>query len=162
MDSNLNRILKVFEELKGQFVITESWEVERLVAIGGDEQDYYYVTYNGRETKWNTCVGKLVRLKNKIDDEDYHKFIRLAKINHFDQENLWIPKGEEQKEKCRESWRANNQSRVGQKRSSYNSGLFKKTVWINNGEQRKRVPESDINDWVSNGWMRGHMKGISS
>jgi hypothetical protein len=99
MDSNLNRILKEFEELKGQFVITESWEVERLIAIGGDEQDYYYVTYNGRETKWNTCVGKLVRLKNKIDDEDYHKFIRMAKINHFDQENLWIPKGEEQKEK---------------------------------------------------------------
>jgi hypothetical protein len=31
-------------------------------------------------------------------------------------------------------------------------------VWINNGEQRKRVPEANINDWVLNGWVRGLMK----
>ena len=73
----------------------------------------------------------------------------------------WLKASEEQKEKCRESWRANNQSRIGQKRGSYNSGLFKKTVWINNGEQRKRVPETEINDWMLNGWIRGHKNGIS-
>jgi len=73
----------------------------------------------------------------------------------------WLRASEEHKEKCRESWRAHNQSRIGQKRDSYNSGLFKKTVWINNGEQRKRVPETEINDWLSTGWMRGHRNGIS-
>ena len=99
MDSNLNRILKEFEELKGQFVITNSWTIERLVAIGDDDMDYYYITYDGRKLTWNTCVGKLVRLKNKIDEKDYNDFIRLAKMNHFDQENLWLPKEEEQKEK---------------------------------------------------------------
>ena len=73
-------------------------------------------------------------------------------------EVLWKYGSEEQKEKCRESWRENNQSRIGQKRGSYNSGLFKKTVWINNGEQRKRVPEANVNDWMLNGWMRGLAK----
>ena len=73
----------------------------------------------------------------------------------------WLKASEEQKEKCRESWRANNQSRIGQKRGTYNNGLFKKTVWINNGEQRKRVPESDISIWIEQGWVRGHMNGLA-
>ena len=95
--------------------------------------------------------------KRKPTPEHVKQKIRESiKKNHY-----WNNLSEEQKEKCRESWRANNQSRIGQKRGSYNSGLFKKTVWINNGKQRKRVPESDINDWVSNGWMRGHKNGIS-
>ena len=46
MDNNLKEILEEFEILKGQFVITSSWEIERLIAIGEDDQDYYWVTYN--------------------------------------------------------------------------------------------------------------------
>jgi len=85
MDSNLQKILSEFEELKGQFVITESWDIERLIAIGDDEQDYYYVTYNGRETKWNTCVGSVIPLKGRLTEKEYGKFIRIAKLNHYDQ-----------------------------------------------------------------------------
>ena len=33
MESNIQRILSEFEIHKGQFVITESWEIERLIAI---------------------------------------------------------------------------------------------------------------------------------
>lgn len=97
MDNNLKIILAEFEELKGQFVITDSWKIERLIAIGEDDMDYYYVTYNGRKLTWNTCVGGLVRLKNKIEDKDYNEFVRIAKINHYDQENLWMPSDEEKK-----------------------------------------------------------------
>lgn len=89
MDSNLKLILAEFDKLKGQFVITESWKVERLIAIGTDEQDYYYVTYNGRKLTWNTCVGRIIPLKGKIDDKHYNEFIRLAKLNHFDQPTIW-------------------------------------------------------------------------
>lgn len=88
MNSNLKKILDEFQELKGQFVITESWEIERLIAIGDDEQDYYYVTYNGRETKWNTCVGSVIPLKNRLTEKEYDNFIRLAKLNHWDQ-GVW-------------------------------------------------------------------------
>jgi hypothetical protein len=102
MDSNLTLILKEFEELKGQFVINHN-VVERFIGIGSDDDDYYYITYNGRETKWNTCVGGIVPLKGKIDDKHYNEFIRLAKINHFDQPNLWIPRTDEDKQKMLES-----------------------------------------------------------
>lgn len=99
MSENLKIILSEFEELKGQFVITAGWNIERFVAIGEDDMDYYYITYDGRKLIWNTCVGRLVRLKNKIDDNDYNEFIRLARMNHYDQENCWMPREEEEKEK---------------------------------------------------------------
>ena len=50
-----------------------------------DGDDFYYITYNGREITWNSAVGKLIYLKGKIDDSDYNEFIRLAKLNHWDQ-----------------------------------------------------------------------------
>ena len=98
MGDNLKIILSEFEELKGQFVINHN-TVERFIGIGMDDYDYYYITYNGRETKWNTCVGSIIPLKGKIEDKHYNEFIRLAKINHFDQPNLWIPRTDEDKQK---------------------------------------------------------------
>jgi hypothetical protein len=89
MTDPLKEILAEFENLKGQFIITQSWEVERLVAIGEDEQDYYYITYNGRKLTWNTCVGRVIPLKGYLRDTDYAEFIRLAKLNHFDQATVW-------------------------------------------------------------------------
>ncbi|MDB4378230.1 hypothetical protein N9Z41_00525 [bacterium] len=77
-------ILKEFQELKGQFVITASHRIERLVAVGEDDIDYYWITFNGREFKWNTCVGRLMPLKGYLRDEDYNELVRLAKLNHYD------------------------------------------------------------------------------
>jgi hypothetical protein len=88
MDNNLILILQEFEELKGQFVINHD-TVERLIAIGSDEQDYYYITYDGRKLIWNTCVGRIIPLKGKIDEKHYNEFIRLAKLNHYDQVSNW-------------------------------------------------------------------------
>lgn len=89
MTDNLTRILEEFDRLKGQFVITDSHKIQRLIAVGTDEMDYYWITYDGRKIYWNTCVGKVVQLKGKLDDRDYNEFIRLAKLNHFDQSTLW-------------------------------------------------------------------------
>lgn len=89
MDSNLRIFLAEFEKLKGQFVITESYVVERLIAIGCDEQDYYYVTYNGKTIVWNTCVGRIIPLKGMIEEEHYNRFITLAKFNHQDQPTIF-------------------------------------------------------------------------
>jgi len=83
--SNLKLILEQFEQLKGQFVITDGWKIERLVGIGDDKEDWYYLTYDGRKLTWNTCVGRIMPLKGKIDDKDYNEFIRSAKLNHYDQ-----------------------------------------------------------------------------
>lgn len=87
MDDNLKIILAEFEKLKGQHVINH-WKVERFIAIAADKHDYYYVTYDGRKVTWSSCLINLIPLKGKIDDKHYDEFIRLAKLNHFDQETL--------------------------------------------------------------------------
>lgn len=88
MDKNLISILKQFEELKGQHIIINS-SVQRLISIGTDQEDYYWVTYNGKETTWSSCIIEIVPLKEKIDNKHYNEFVRLAKINDYDQSTLW-------------------------------------------------------------------------
>lgn len=89
IDGNLKIIRAEFQKLKGQFIITDSWQIERLVAIGEDGFDYYYVTYNGRELRFNTCVGRIIQLKGRIEEDDYNSFIRIAELNHYDQIKLF-------------------------------------------------------------------------
>jgi hypothetical protein len=79
-------ILKEFEEHKGEFVITDTDKVMRLIAVVDDDIDYFWVYWNGRETFWHSCVGGFIVLKNKIDEKDYNNLIRMAKLNHID---LW-------------------------------------------------------------------------
>jgi hypothetical protein len=89
MTDNKTLILAEFEKLKGQFVINASWDIERLIAVGEDDMDYYWITYDGRKLKWNTCVGGLMPLKGHLRNRDYAELIRLAKLNHYDQPTLW-------------------------------------------------------------------------
>ena len=81
MEDNLFQITKEFEELKGQLVITQLFIVERLIAIGEDEHDYYYITYDGKKVRWNTCVGRIIRLKDRISDLDYAMLSQITRLN---------------------------------------------------------------------------------
>ncbi len=83
-DINRKKFSQFWNIHKGEFIITGN-HVERFLAIVDDDFDFYYVCYDGRKLKLYTCVGKLVTLKNKIDTKDYNEFIRLAKLNHYDQ-----------------------------------------------------------------------------
>jgi len=85
MEESLKVILDEFDQLKGQFIISPTNTVERLISIGGDEDDWYYITYNGKEIKWYSCLLRIIPLKNKINNEDYDELIRIAKLNHQDQ-----------------------------------------------------------------------------
>ena len=96
MDKNKILLLEQFERNKGQFVIMHD-RVLRFVAIAEDDMDYYYVCYDGRKLVWHSAVGSYTVLKNKIDDKDYNELIRIAKINHYDQDDLWMPRTEEEK-----------------------------------------------------------------
>lgn len=96
MTDNKTLILNQFEENKGQFVIMHD-KVVRLVAIAEDDMDYYYVCYDGRKVIWHSCVGSYTVLKNKIDEKHYNELIRLAKINHFDQDDFLMPSSEDDK-----------------------------------------------------------------
>jgi len=85
MDNNLKIILKEFKELKGQFVITDMTMIERFVGIGEDEYDWYYITFDGKNMHWNSCVGRIMPLKGYLKNEDYDHLIHMAKFNHYDQ-----------------------------------------------------------------------------
>ena len=90
--NNLDIILQEFEQLKGQFVITMNDTVERLIAIGDDTEDYYYITYDGRKFTWHSCIMGLIPLKGYIRQEDYDRLVQLAGFNHYDQanEDSWL------------------------------------------------------------------------
>ena len=79
---NLTIILEEYELYKGQFVITPTNKVERLVAIGDDGEDYYYLTWNGRGITWYSCVINLIPLKGHLRQEDYDRLVSSAKMNH--------------------------------------------------------------------------------
>ena len=86
MESNLKKFIAEFEKLKGQHVMVDwQWNVERLIAIGGDDMDWYYVTFNGRDIHWNTCVGRIMPLKGFLRDEDYEHILNIARLNDYDQ-----------------------------------------------------------------------------
>ncbi len=96
MNGNLEVILEQFEKLKGQFIITESNRIERLIGIGTDEKQIYYITYGGKKAIWNPFNSKIIPLKGFLRDDDYKYFVENAKTQHFDQiKNTMIPISEE-------------------------------------------------------------------
>jgi len=80
-----SRILSQFEKHKGQFVISDFKDrVQRLVAVGEDDSDMYWIFWDGRKLEWHSCVGGFISLKGKIYDDEYQRFVRLAELNHQD------------------------------------------------------------------------------
>jgi hypothetical protein len=122
-------------------------EPKYIIEHGTKYPNGYNVSDGGRGSQ----VGK----RKPTPEHVKQKIRESIKKNHY-----WTNLTEEEKEKYRESWRENNRSRTGQKRGPYNQGLFKKTIWINNGTERKRVPETELDNWLLNGWQKGHMKGL--
>ena len=85
MSDNLKIILEEFEKYKGQFVIIEWYKAERLVVIGDDDFDWYYITYDGKDLHWISCLVSIIPLKGYIEDNHYNELVRMAKLNHYDQ-----------------------------------------------------------------------------
>ncbi len=82
MSDTLTTLKNQFDQHKGEYVIISN-VVERFVGIGSDSEDYYYITYNGRQLRWHHCLGGFTILKGKIDNKDYNEFIRLDKLNDW-------------------------------------------------------------------------------
>ena len=88
MSDNLTIFKGEYEKYKGQHVISND-TVYRFIGIVDDEEDYYYCLYDGRKLRLHSCVGVIVPLKGFILDKHYNEFVRLAKLNHYDQETLF-------------------------------------------------------------------------
>lgn len=97
MTDNKTLLINQFKENCGQFIIMNN-KVVRFIGIAEDDMDYYYVTYDGRKINWHSAVGSYTVLKGKIDEKDYNDLIRMAKLNHFDQEDFLGPSTDVEKE----------------------------------------------------------------
>lgn len=99
---NLTIILEEYELYKGQFIIITD-KVERLIAIGDDGEDWYYLTWDGHNITWCSCVVGITPLKGYIREEDYNRMISIAKHSHYDQ-IYGATEWEEQWNKQRSAW----------------------------------------------------------
>jgi hypothetical protein len=113
MSENLKRIRSVFDKLKGQMVISGT-SVYRLIGIMDDGEDYYYSLYNGREIEYHSCVGSIVPLKGFIEEKHYNEMIRIARLNHFDQETLYGSKEIEEARKFNEAHKQSLVQKLGE------------------------------------------------
>lgn len=81
--SNKERILEKFEKHKGEIILS-FFQCFRLIGVGQDEMDYYWIYFDGSKLIWDSCVGGFMVLKGKIDDKDYEEMKRLCEFNHYD------------------------------------------------------------------------------
>jgi len=88
MGENLKLIEKEYKELKGQYILMHD-KAYRFVGIVDDEEDYYYCLYDGRQFTLHSCISPMTPLKGWIKEKDYNEMVRIAKLNHFDQPELW-------------------------------------------------------------------------
>ncbi len=85
MSDTLKSILEEFESLKGQLVISGYDRIYRLVGVGDDGEDFYWILWKGDENlEWHSCVGRIMPLKGYLRDVDYEELVRIAKLNHWD------------------------------------------------------------------------------
>lgn len=94
MSDNLTIFKGEYEKYKGQHVISGN-KVYRFIGLVDDEEDYYYCFYDGRQLYLHSCVGTFVPLKGFIEEKHYDEFVRLAKLNHFDQVTLFSVEDQE-------------------------------------------------------------------
>lgn len=77
-------LIKEYEELKGQHILTHGRVYRFIAIISGD--DYYYVLWDGRNFKYETVLSRVTPLKGYILDDHYEKeYIKIAQLNHYDQ-----------------------------------------------------------------------------
>ena len=90
LPDNRSKILAEFENDKGQFVIGDhDWKVQRLIGVGEDDMDFYWIFWDGRKSIWATCVCGYTKLKGKIEDKDYNSYVRLSKLNDLDSPTIF-------------------------------------------------------------------------
>lgn len=79
--TTLELLKKECEELQGQFVLTIENKVTRLVGLGTDSEDIYYLLYNGKELSWMSVVCGVVPLKKYLPEGYYRRMVQIARRN---------------------------------------------------------------------------------
>ena len=79
--TTLELLKKECEELQGQFILTIENKVTRLVGLGTDSEDIYYLLYNGKELSWMSAVCGVIPLKKYLPEGYYRRMVQIARRN---------------------------------------------------------------------------------
>ena len=72
-----------YNNLKGQLILGQNHKIVMFIGIVDSVDDYYYlVTDLHGNILFETCVGRITELKNKIDDDFYNDAVRTFKLNN--------------------------------------------------------------------------------
>jgi len=71
-DENLIRILIEIRDNFNDLVISEPEKIEKLIGFQDDGDDYYYILKSIRGViSYQSCVGRIIPIKGRIDKKDY-------------------------------------------------------------------------------------------
>ncbi len=133
------------ESIKECVDLDEAYRLEPIYIndLNTKHPNGYNYSSGGRGSKQGHCnsMPKSEETKNKISK---------SKKGQYWGANL-------SEDRLKQEYKKRSESRLGQKRTSYNIGQFKDKVWINKDGKVKRVSESDLSDWVADGWVKGYV-----
>lgn len=93
MPLSLDDLRKIAEEHFNELVIDYSFNVVRFVGYAETADDYYYMvknTYGKPEYSYATCVGSLIYLKDRLDENDYKNLDETLALNRCAKEESVI------------------------------------------------------------------------
>lgn len=82
---DVEQLKDFFKAHRGQHMITPNMTIERLVALGTDETDYYWVFFNGRKLSYIDVSSDIIEIKDQLYKRTYKSIIRNAEYDHLDQ-----------------------------------------------------------------------------
>ena len=81
-EQNLLKLLKLVKGNLNDIVITDSYDLKRLIGLEDDGDDYYYV-YKSLHgiISYDSCVGGFLPMKNKYSKKIYKSIDNTFKLN---------------------------------------------------------------------------------
>lgn len=67
----IENLIKFTLQHMNEVVLDCSGQAQRLIGCAADEEDYYYIFKDKKGFRYVSCVGQLILLKYKIDEESY-------------------------------------------------------------------------------------------
>lgn len=78
----LDEIDTLFDQHKGEFVISSDNRIYQFIGIGYDEEDVWYIFYNGKNIDYHSFVLDPIFLKGQLGDKDYNRLRDGANMNY--------------------------------------------------------------------------------
>lgn len=77
----LEDLVEFTSQHMNEVVLDCSGHAQRLIGCAADDEDYYYIFKDKKEFQYVSCVGMIILLKHKIDEDNYQYMNDLLCLN---------------------------------------------------------------------------------